>query len=266
MVGVPLRVEWQGPTGPRWVLEGLVDDIGGAVLTSVSGMVSKVERAAHPTSHGVGVTLGPVVTGEMEGSLSIAVRGSADRPVGEVYALFERSFSTHLPGRLTVVDGRSRRWMVDAFLRSPLPVTEQSPWAPGSNIVQCVVDLRAPEGVWLGDPQIFTPKDGAAVVENLTGLPAFPTIVWEGVGCIIETPLGASVRLPTVSGQRLLSTDPGRGFTITDRGGNVDTSAWSAMRGQPVWGEIPPYGAATWRVLSGDVHFEVTPMIENPWR
>lgn len=246
-------------------MEGAVDDIGSAVLISVSGMVADIQQSAVPNSNRVGVTLGPPVIGEMTGQLHLAVRGIGGRAVGEAYALLEESFSIQEMGRLTVVDGHSQRWQVTA-LAMPFDVTEQSAWAPGRNVVECSVSLRAPGGVWVGDTEEVTPVGGVAVVPNRGSVTVYPHIVWTGAGCRVETPAGVQVTLPTVSAPRYLSTDAGRGFVVTDGEGNVDSGTWAAMRGLPVWGEILPRGSAEWRVLAGQVHFEVTPMIVTPWR
>lgn len=261
-----IRVEWRGPEGPRWIMEGAVDDIGATVLTGVSGMVASVQRAASPTSHRRGVTLGPLVIGEMTGGLKVAVRGMDGEGPGEAYELLDRSFSTEEPGTLIVVDGASRRWHVDAVLAHPLDVPEMSSWAPGRNVVQAEIPLRAPGGVWVGDTEVVEPVDGVVGITNRGSLTAYPMIVWSGSGCRVQTPAGVVVALPSVSAPRWLSTDPGRGFVVTDGHDAVDTAVWAAMRGLPVWGELRPRRDAEWRVLSGQVHFEMTPMIENPWR
>ena len=261
-----IRVEWQGPTGPRWVMDGPVDDIGGAVLIQPAGLVADVERATAVTSHGVGVTLGPVVVGEMTGSLTLALRGDDRVSVGEVHSQVERCFSTVLPGELLVVDSDRNRWRVEALLaRRPDP-PERSPWAPGRGVLVWEPELRAPGGVWAGDPQIVEPEGGVATVFNPGSLTVFPLVVWSGSGCVIETPAGVLVTLPTATGVRKLSTDPGRGFVVTDEEGHVDTGTWAEMRGLPVHGELAPHSEARWRVVSGQVHFEVIPLTESPWR
>lgn len=263
----PIRVEWQGPTGPKWVMEGLVDDIGGVVLIEVSGMVPSVDRSAIAVSHRRGVRLGPLVVGEMTGSLRLVARGNENTLVGDVYEAFERCLSTDETGLLTVVDGRRQMWQVDALLSSPLAVPEMSPRAPGRNVIEFQLPLRAPEGVWRGVTEEIYPGEGGVVtVSNRGSLTTFPTVVWSGAGAVIETPAGVRATLPSVGSPRHLSTDPGRGFVVTTPGGDVDTATWATMRGLPVWGELLPRREARWRVVSGQVHFEMTPLTENPWR
>lgn len=262
----PIRVEWEGPAGPKWVMEGPVNDIGGIVFISSTGLVASVDRASVPTSHRRGVQLGPVVVGEMTGTMGLVARGGDGRTAGDVYEAFLRTLSTLEEGRLTVVDGRSARWHLEALVFDPADVPELSPRAPGRNIITFSVEVRAAGGVWLGDTEELHPAGGVVTVRNRGSLTVYPTIVWSGQGCRVVTPLGVVVSLPTVPSPRHLVTDPGRGFVVMTPDGEVDTVTRRAMRGLPVWGELLPGRESAWKVLSGQVHFEVTPMIENPWR
>lgn len=261
-----IRVRWVGIDGTTWNLEGLVESLGPVIMESSSGLVSDISRSSRSRATGRGVTISGHSYPAMEGTLTVVIRPWDNRNLGTWYDIFTRSWSTLQDGQLWVMDSRNHWWSTPARLTRELSEPVPSPWKPGLPFLELALPVFARDGIYSGERRRFTPDDGGVVqVHNPGTVEAYPLIKWSGSDQSIITPNGLTVQLPTVSEQRLLSTDPGTNFVVTDENGNRDNATWRQFRGLTVWGELAPGARDVWQATDG-VALELVPMSENPWR
>lgn len=261
-----VHVTWQGWDGSFWILDGH-DSSGGVMLTKVNGMVSEVARATVPLSSGIGVSVSATTYPAMEGTLEFAITADAHTEMtkGEVYRAFTDSWRTNMPGVLTVVDSLAGSYSINCFAKHSVPVTEFSPWSKEKKFIEFSIDVFSTDGIYPGDEMVYS---GSVVnIANRGDIATFPVIRWSGAGRNIVLPVVGSVALPTAPGGSYfrMSTDPSKGFVVTDDVGVVNSLAWSQMRGRPVLGRIEPGEVATF-TLSAGVTLLVRQFLENPWR
>lgn len=257
------RVKWFGVDDSTWVLAGDGMTSNGVMLTAVSGLVASPSRKITPSTNGVGVEFGRSTWPMLEGELKCRVYARKDETVQDTYSHFLASFSTFSPGRLSISMTGQAEWEAECLLKESIGAPEKSPAASGLISLDVEIPLICNAGAFSSPVErIF---DSKAIVRNIGDLPLFPNVVWSGAGQTVRLPNGVLVTLPTVSGERVLSTDPGRGYVVTDRAGKPDKAAWASLRGLAVPGETLPGNATSWELSSG-VHLEVVQRRENPWR
>lgn len=260
-----IRVIWEGIDESRWHLVG-DHSIEGVQFAGVSGMVAQIDKTEVASSTGVGVEESGVLVPKMTGTLSLKIfpDQTAGMVLGEVYREFTKSLSTRLFGRLIVIDSEMEEWRVKARLQNGGDPPELSPWSLMLSELDLGVPLEVLHGAWVGEEREWSGTN--IVIHNGGDLDLFPMVRWFGSGATVTLPTGQTVTLPSVIGPRLLSTDPGAGYRITDPAtGLEDDEAWAAMRGQPVYGRLRTGESATWSTSTG-VTLLTRERIENPWR
>lgn len=261
-----IHLSYRGIDDMRWDLEGRVEQIAGAVLGSLSGMVAEIDLTTRGRATGIGVDVVGRDYPAMTGTLSLGIRPWDGRKIGHIYSMFTRSWSTEEDGRLSMKDGRSRWWHTSARLASEIAPPNPSPWTPGLPVLEMDLPILATDGAWIGETTKYRPgADGRIKIHNPGTVDVHPLVAWSGAGQWIITPDGIRVDLPTVAGTRYLSTNSMTGFVVTDADGQQDKQAWRSFRGLPVYGTIRPNTYRDWQVSEG-VHLELTPLSGNPWR
>lgn len=261
-----IRVRIVGIDGTDWTIEGMVESLGAVLMEEVSGLVADISRSTQARGTGRGVTVSGHSWPAMEGTLKVVIRPWDRRSLGTWYDMFTRSWSTTRDSELWVMDSRNHWWSTPARLSREFAEPVPSPWKPGLDFLKVDVPIFARDGIYSGEKLRFTPDDeGVIKLHNPGTMTAFPLVKWSGAGQSVTTPYGVTVRLPTVSEPRLLSTDPGTNFVVTDEAGYRDNDTWRAFRGLTVFGETAAGARDVWHGTD-NVALEMIPMSENPWR
>jgi hypothetical protein len=254
---VKIQVTWHGVDDSTWVLLGEKPARTGVILKKPNGLVAKTNETTRENSTGIGEQVIKRTYPPLEGELELAIHG-AD---GGVWAEFIRSLSVHGEGTLIVSDSRADVWMLSARLAEDIEPPEFSP--TGSvKVTQASIKLKSDAGLWRSPIRRYAAD---ALITNGGDIPTFPVVEWQGSGKSVTLPSGQKVALPTVTGVRRLSTDPGTGFVVTTPTGEVDSVTWSKFRGLATPGEIAPGGAGRWKIPAG-VTVETTDYVRSPWR
>lgn len=261
-----ITVVWEGVNGMPFALEGELDKLRGPILSKPTGLTGSINRTLVQNPNGVGSIISGYSIPIMEGSLAARVYADPETglTVGETYESFVTSFSPIKPGRLTVTDSRGYPWHCDLLLSETIPTPEQSPLTVPLPWMDVTISVVCMQGLWVGETKTYGP--GASVqVENPGDFPCYPKIVWKGRDKTVTPPGATPISLPTTNATRVLDSDPGTGYVITDRAGSVDVGVWRTMRGLAVYGRVDAGDKAVWGASEG-VTLEVTPLCMNPWR
>lgn len=258
---------WQSPKGE--ILEFAVDrhPSTGLWVTEVDGFVSEVDVETEISADGVGEDVTgysiPAMTGEL--TVLIAPKDAGRMvSVANAWGEFSRAFDQLRYGRLTIPQYDGQILSAPMRLAAPIAPPEFNPRSQ-TDCVEATVELRAEAGVWTGrDEKGVTTDQGEQRLLNAGDLPAHIDVTFTHGTVSIN---GADpVTLPTVDEPRRLTTDPGKGYRITDPvTGRADVDVWSSMRGRPVPGRVEPDEMVLVET-TGDVAVSLTPLFTTPWR
>lgn len=266
MAGYEMR--WKSAADETFDIALAESSKSGYWAKKVDGFSSEVDTSTLLRSTGIGEdSTGlsiPAMTGEIDVVISPRSVGSM-LTLPEAWTQFSRAFSQLYSGTLTISQADGQILSARHRLEKPIPAPEYNPHSKRIRFAETTISLVSEDGVWSGmtDGGVITPS-GEVRLLNSGDLPAYVDITFTHGA--VRFGDGPMVTLPTVSEPRVLSTDPGTGYRITDpETGEVDVNAWASMRGRPVAARILPRRMVHVET-TGDVTVSLTPTFTTPWR
>lgn len=261
-----LIVEYEPPTGPRWMLTSADGDRHRNIFLQpdgISGLRGRVEWDESESVNQYGVRRTGrqnFRTPPLDISLNVGLR--AER--GEMESLvrrWDRVWSFFEPGRLHV------RSVAGGVFWTPVVDPVFPDWPDNlvsRRYLEVSMSCRALKGHWFGRTEQYV---GEVQVHAKGDAPLASScrLVWDGRATSFKVPGGDTIFLTSVSGKRFINLDRGMTGQVTTDTGSVDSATWSALLGKVHGVSLEPGSATEWQLGAG-LTLEVTPRYLSPWR
>lgn len=272
-------VTWTSHTGISVDLAMGIKSDSGIWISAIDGFTSSPDVSTVRRSTGRGdipTALDiPKMTGQMTLHMDPYLAEIPDMDVSNMWSYVESLFSVVSPGIMTIRDAAGHALTASFYLSSPIAFPGgRSPHTPGIREIEMGISLWSPDGGWQGEPAHPSPTSSTAgVLYNPGHLEEYVTLKLSPGGTAAQrkytftdvSGVARTVTLPSVTGVRYLSTNPGSGFAIESATGVRDRAAQVALRGQYIPGRIAPGEQATVSV-GANVKATFTPYYLSPWR
>lgn len=238
-----MELTYISPAGERF------DLMRGAVRIehdTLAGFVGTIEDTpiVFPGVAGQWVDMRDQRVGAMEGGFTAIVIDP------DKWGEFRAAWSHRLYGQLILESG-GLQWHLAVRLSAPLAAPTFRPTA-GARIP---VALVADRGVW----ESTGTGTGTVEITNFGDITVWPSIVWSGSGQRITLPSGATIALPTVTGEHTVSLDRTHGGIVTRAGQLTGISVDLVSEGVPA-GQTRTYKASAGARLEWGIG------VLDPWR
>lgn len=225
-----------------------------------AGGSGSVDFTTHESVNRYGVRPAGFTVPEFTGSLDVAVRRGPDESVMDTLRDWRRAWSHFEDGKLKVVarDGGNREARVRLVGFSDVPVDPA-----GAGLHEETVSFRCMDGFWRGPTMRRT---GAFEVSVPGDLPPLLRLRWDGeTETSFNLPSGLTVNLTRAAGTRFINLDRGMQGQVTTEAGEVDSLAWSSLRGVLVGETLTPHRRFAFELGEG-LELLATPRYLTPWR
>ena len=258
------RISYVDPTGKVWVLWGTEDSaVRGQEVFLPEGGWDDGEAAVDFVEQETVGRFGAGVRGwkvpAFDGELSLWIKGDK-RPTVQAWQRWQRAWSAFKPfGQLRVMSEAGVNRYANVKLRG---FSKPEFFPRGDVLMEHSVSYRCLDGCWFGEVEKFT---GTVSISAGGDLPPLLRLRWDGQATSVRFPAGNTVLLSSIGAERWINLDRGYMGQITDVDGNVDSQAWSVLRGVIGGVEIAPDEVANFELGVG-LTLEVTPRFLSPWR
>ncbi len=238
-------INYTSPNGEVFDLTEINGDVV-VMEAGIEGLVGHPTRHTTPTVRGVGVRQNYLTTPEVAGVLHIMAESNL---MAELYPRLRAAFSPDEAGVLgQTLQGQ--RFEMEVLQNAALPWPITNPEDETQQLLD--VPLAGEDGVWLAEPGQGT---GVVNVTNPGDVLMWVEFVWGPDPASVMLPSGALFSLPTVTGQRILTTDPSQSSAVLTMDRTLDRELSATITALPE--AVPPKQTRTFTATGATIQWRV---------